>query len=174
MNTGDKGSGIQGNLQVAVGTWNAATTNLANNASASCTAGGIWIPDGALITKAYYFVQTTFADGNDDSQQLSLGYTGALAAFVASIAISATGTNGVAAGQWDAGIHGTLVGMGANLGADAAHDSALEVIALNAATMIHLTATKELLLTTADDSSEVVEVGKLSCWVEYVQTDDYS
>tara|TARA_R110002012_G_scaffold7040_5_gene33335 strand:+ start:5946 stop:6464 length:519 start_codon:yes stop_codon:yes gene_type:complete len=172
MNTGSKGGGIQSGLKAAVGTWNAATTNLANNASASCTAGEIWVPDGALITKAYYFVQTTFADGNDDSQTLALGYTGATGAFVAAIAISATGTNGVSSGQWDAGIHGTLVGMGANLGADAAHDSALEVIALNAATMIHLTATKELLLTTADD--EAVEVGKLSLWVEYVQTGDYS
>ena len=172
MNTGDNGGGIQLGLKHAVGTWDASITNLANNASASCTAGEIWLPDGALLTKAYYFVQTTFADGNDDSAALSLGYTDSTAAFVASLAISATGTNGVASGQWDAGIHGTLVGMGANLGADAAHDSALEVIALNAATMIHLTAAKQLLLTTSDD--EAVEVGKLSLWVEYVQTGDYS
>ena len=166
MNTGSKGGGIQSGLKSAVGTWNAATTNLANNASASCTAGEIWVPDGALITKAYYFVQTTFADGNDDSQTLALGYTGATGAFVAAIAIN-NSTN-----VWDAGAHGTLVGMGAALGADAAHDTALEVIALNAATMIHLTADKELLLTTADD--EAVEVGKLSLFVHYVQTKDYS
>jgi hypothetical protein len=158
--------------QVAVGVWDASVTNLANNASASCTNGSVWIPEGALITKAYYYVTTTFADGNDDSQTLALGYTGATGAFTAAIAISATGTNGVAAGQWDEGIHGTLVGMGANLGADAAHDSALEVIALNAATMIALTADKELLLTTADD--EAVEVGKLTLYVEYVQTGDLS
>jgi len=170
MNQGN--NPLYGGSRMAIGTWDAGTTTLANNASASCTAGSIWLPDGALITQAYYFVQTTLADGGDDSAGLALGYTGATAAFVANIAISATGTNGVAAGQWDAGIHGTLVGMGANLGADAAHDSALEVIALNAATMIHLTADKELLLTTADD--EAVEVGKLSLWVEYVQTGDYS
>ena len=160
------------NKYVARATWNAATTNLANNASASATAGSVWIPEGALITKAYYHVKTTFADGNDDSQTLALGYTGATGAFTAAIAISATGTNGVAAGQWDAGIHGTLVGMGANLGADSAHDSALEVIALNAATMIALTADKELLLTTADD--EAVEVGELTLFVHYVQTGDIS
>ena len=160
------------NKYVARATWNAATTNLANNASASATAGSVWIPEGALITKAYYFVTTTFADGNDDSQTLALGYTGATGAFVAAIAISATGTNGVAAGQWDAGIHGTLVGMGATLGADAAHDTALEVIALNAATSIATTTNVELLLTTADD--EAVEVGKLDLYVEYVLTGDLS
>ena len=160
------------NKYVARATWNAATTNLANDASASATAGSVWIPEGALITKAYYHVHTTFADGNDDSQTLALGYTGATGAFVAAIAISATGTNGVAGGQWDAGIHGTLVGMGANLGADSARDSALEVIALNAATSIATTANVELLLTTADD--EAVEVGKLDLYVEYVLTGDLS
>jgi hypothetical protein len=126
----------------------------------------VWIPEGALITKAYYYVETTFADGNDDSAQLALGYTGATGAFVAAIAISAGGN------VWDAGARGTLVGMGANLGADAAHDSALEVIALNAATMVAITADKELLLTTNDD--EAVEVGKLTLYVEYVQTGDLS
>jgi hypothetical protein len=152
--------------QVAVGVWDASVTNLANNASASCTNGSVWIPEGALITKAYYYVETTFADGNDDSAQLALGYTGATGAFVAAIAISAGGN------VWDAGARGTLVGMGANLGADAAHDSALEVIALNAATMVAITADKELLLTTNDD--EAVEVGKLTLYVEYVQTGDLS
>ena len=154
------GKDLNRNEFVAKATWNAATTNLANNASASATSGSVWIPEGALITKAYYHVKTTFADGNDDSQTLALGYTGA------------TGTNGVAAGQWDAGIHGTLVGMGANLGADSAHDSALEVIALNAATMIAVTTDVELLLTTADD--EAVEVGELTLFVHYVQTGDLS
>lgn len=166
------GKDLNRNEFVATATWNATTTNLANNASASATSGSVWIPEGALITKAYYHVKTTFADGGDDSQTLALGYTGATGAFVAAIAISATGTNGVASGQWDAGIHGTLVGMGANLGADAAHDSALEVIALNAATMIAVTTDVELLLTTADD--EAVETGELTLFVHYVQTGDLS
>ena len=131
------------NKYCARATWNAATTNLANNASASATSGSVWIPEGALMTNAYYFVTTTFADGNDDSQTLALGYTGATGAFVAAIAISATGTNGVASGQWDAGIHGTLL-TAPDLGADAAHDSALEVIALYAPLMIATTANVEL------------------------------
>ena len=154
------------NNLVQSATWDAGTTTLANNASASATAGSIYLPDGALITKAFYFVQTTFADGGDDSQTLALGYTGATGAFVAAIAIS-DATN-----VWDAGAHGTLVGMGAALGADAAHDTALEVIALNAGTFIHLTADKELLLTTADD--EAVEAGKLTLYCNYVQTNDFA
>ena len=169
MNQGN--NPLYGGSKIVIGTWNAASRTWANNASASCidelgNAKSIWVPDGALITKAYYHVATTCADGNDDSQTLALGYTGATGAFVAAIAIN-NSTN-----VWDAGAHGTLVGMGAALGADAAHDTALEVIALNAATMIHLTADKELLLTTADD--EAVDVGKLSLFVHYVQTKDYS
>ena len=59
------------NKYVAVGQWDASVTNLANNASASCTTGSVFIPEGALITNAYYYVETTFADGNDDSQTLA-------------------------------------------------------------------------------------------------------
>ena len=162
------------NKYVARATWDASVTTIAASGSQGPSDGvSVWIPEGALITNAYYFVTTTFTDDDaGDSSTLALGYTGATGAFVAAIAISATGTNGVAAGQWDAGIHGTLVGMGANLGADSAHDSALEVIALNAATGVATTANVELLLTTADD--EAVEVGKLDLYVEYVLTGDLS
>ena len=158
--------------KVAVCVWDGSKRTLTNNASNSAidpvsgAVKSLYLPDGALITKAYYHVATTFTDAGDDSSQIALGYTGATGAFVASIAIS-DGTN-----VWDAGAHGTLVGMGANLGADAAHDSALEVIALNAATMIHLTAQKEILLTTSDDTA--ISTGKLTLYVHYVQTGDFS
>ena len=79
------GKDLNRNEFVATATWNAATTNLANNASASATSGSVWIPEGALITKAYYHVKTTFADGGDDSQTLALGYTGATGAFVRAV-----------------------------------------------------------------------------------------
>ena len=176
------------NKFVAKAHWNFSTTNAAGSAeSISAHNGPIMIPDGALITKAYYHVGTTLSDNGDDSTQISLGYTGALAAFQAEIAISdgtagtlnsdisgGTGTNGVAAGQWDTGIHGTLVGMGANLGADAAHDSALEVIALNTATMIHSTADVELLLTVGSTGVHTLNEGNLTLFVEYVLTEDLS
>ena len=158
--------------KVAVAVWDGSKRTLANNASASCidpvsgASKPLYLPDGALITKAYYHVATTFTDAGNDSSAIALGYTGATGAFVASVAISGS-TN-----VWDAGAHGTLVGMGANLGADAAHDSALEVIALNAATMIHLTDNKEILLTTSDDTA--ISTGKLTLYVHYVQTGDFS
>ena len=153
------------NKYVAIGQWDASVTNLANNASASCTTGSVFIPEGALITNAYYYVETTFADGNDDSAQLSLGYTGTTGAFVASIAIS-DGTN-----VWDAGAHATLIESPV-LGADAAHNDAVEVKNLRSASFKHVTANSELLLTTNDD--EAVETGKLTLYVEYVLTGDLS
>ena len=163
------------NKYVAKAHWNFATTNGSGAAETiSAHNGPIMIPDGAVITKAYYHVGTTVSDNDDDSTQISLGYTDAAAAFVAEIAISATGTNGVASGQYDAGVHGTLVGMGANLGADAAHDSALEVIALNAATMAHPAADVELILTVGSTGVHTLDAGNLTLFVEYVLTGDLS
>ena len=163
------------NKYVAKAHWNFATTNGSGAAETiSAHNGPIMIPDGAVITKAYYHVGTTVSDNGDDSTQFSLGYTGAVAAFVAEIAISATGTNGVAAGQYDAGVHGTLVGMGANLGADSAHDSALEVIALNAATMAHSATDVELLVTVGNTGVHTLNAGNLTLFVEYVLTGDLS
>lgn len=154
------------NKFVAKATWDIGVsgTLTAGAASHSASSGSVYIPDGALITKAYYHVETTVGDDGDDSTTLALGYTGATGAFVAAIAISD------ASNVYDAGSHGTLVGMGAALGADAAHDTALEVIALNAATMIALTDRKELLLTKANDHA--IDAGKLHLFVEYVQTGD--
>ena len=39
------------NKYVAIGQWDASVTTLANNASASCTTGSVFIPEGALLTK---------------------------------------------------------------------------------------------------------------------------
>ena len=139
------------NKYVAVGQWDASVTNLANNASASCTTGSVFIPEGALLTKAYYYVETTFADGNDDSAELALGITGSTGAFVASIAINAAGTNGVAEEGDNA-------------------ETQLENAKNLATSMLHITANSELLLTTNDD--EAVETGKLTLYVEYVLTGD--
>ena len=163
------------NKYVAKAHWNFATTNGSGAAETiSAHNGPIMIPDGAVITKAYYHVATTVEDSGDDSTQISLGYTGAVAAFVAEIAISATGTNGIAAGQYDAGVHGTLVGMGAALGDDADHNTALEVIALNAATMAHSATDVELLVTVGSTGVHTLDAGNLTLFVEYVLTGDLS
>jgi len=161
------------NKYVAKAHWNFATRSGSGGAeSISAHNGPISIPEGAVITKAYYQVGTTISDNGDDSTIISIGYTGAVAAFSAALLISGTGVNGVAAGNFDAGVHGTLVGMGAALGADSAHDTALEVIALNAATMAHTAVDVELFLTVGASNVHTLNAGNLTLFVEYVQSGD--
>lgn len=118
---------------------------------------GVYIPDNAVITKAWYDVITTFTDGDDDSATIALHVQGAND-MVAAIAISN------ASNVFDAGIHGTLLGSPA-LGADAAHDTAIEVAALQAATMLKTTDEREL---TATVAGAAVTAGKMIIYVEYV------
>ena len=150
-------------------------TNATYGANTTTAGGGqtgkVIIPEGALLTNAYYYVETTVSDDGDDSTGLSLGYTGATAAFVANIAISATGTNGVAGGQWDAGVRQTLIGAPHDEeGADA--ETQLENSHNIALGMTAITSDVELLLTLANDHA--VDAGKFTLYVEYVQTGDLS
>ena len=162
------------NKYCARATWDASVTTIAASGSQGPSNGvSVWIPEGALITNAYYFVTTTFADDDaGDSATLALGYTGATGAFVAAIAVSATGTNGVDAGQWDAGIHGTLVGFAGGLESGADAETALETIGIKAKTLKATTANVELLLTEGGERTFIV--GKLDLYVEYVLTGDLS
>jgi hypothetical protein len=161
------------NKYVAKASWDFATTNGSGGAeSISAHNGPIFIPEGALITKAYYFVDTTVADNGDDSTIISIGYTGAVAAFSAALLISGTGVNGVAGGNFDAGIHGTLVGFAGGVEAGADAETALENIASKAATLIHTDADVELLLTVGASNVHTLNAGKLTLYVEYVQTGD--
>ena len=161
------------NKYCARATWDASTQTITNGGSMSPNAGSVWIPEGALITNAYYYVTTTFVDDDaGDSATLALGYTGATGAFVAAIAVSATGTNGVASGQWDAGVHGTLVGFAGGLDEGDDAGTALENIASKAVTLDATTANVELLLTEGGERTFVV--GKLDLYVEYVLTGDLS
>jgi len=161
------------NKYVARASWDFATTNGSGGAeSISAHSGSIFIPEGALITNAYYFVDTTISDNGDDSTIISIGYTGAVAAFSAALLISGTGVNGVAAGNFDAGVHGTLVGFagGAETGDD--NQTALVTIATKAATLIHTAADVELLLTVGASNVHTLNAGKMTLFVEYVQTGD--
>ena len=161
------------NKYCARATWDASTQTITNGGSMSPNSGSVWIPEGALITNAYYFVTTTFTDDDGgDSATLALGYTGATGAFVAAIAVSATGTNGVASGQWDAGIHGTLTGFAGGLDEGDDAGTALENIASKAVTLDATTANVELLLTEGGERTFIV--GKLDLYVEYVLTGDLS
>ena len=162
------------NKYCARATWDASVTTIATSGSQGPSDGvSVWIPEGALITNAYYYVTTTFVDDDaGDSATLALGYTGATGAFVAAIAVSATGTNGIAGGQWDAGTHGTLVGFAGGLDEGDDAGTALENIASKAVTLVPTTTNVELLLTEGGERTFIV--GKLDLYVEYVLTGDLS
>lgn len=121
---------------------------------------GVFLPAKAIITDAWIDVVTTFADGVSDAATIAASVESA-GDLVAAIAISD------ASNVWDAGIHGTKV-TAPNLGADAAHDSQLEVVALTAATKIKTTAVREITMTTA---GVILTAGKANVFVEYVISD---
>jgi hypothetical protein len=122
---------------------------------------GVYIPDDAIILRAWYDVVTAFTS-DDNSATIKLGLvTQNDACFVAAIAISDAST------PWDAGVHGTLIGAPV-LGAESAHDTALEVAALLAAVTLKTTAERELVLTSA---TQTLTAGKLNLFVEYVISD---
>ena len=153
------------NKYCARATWDASTQTITSGGSMSPNAGSVWIPEGALIVNAYYFVTTTFTDDDGgDSATLALGYTGATGAFVAAVAVS--GTND----PWDAGAHGTLTGFASGVESGDNAETALENQASKAATLVPTTANVELLLTEGGERTFVV--GKLDLYVEYVLTGD--
>lgn len=118
---------------------------------------GVYIPDNAIITKAWYDVITTFTSPTSDAATIALHVQGAGDLVAANDIADSTA-------PYDAGLHGTLLGYPA-FGADAAHDTALEVAALFAGSMLKTTAEREL---TATVAVEALTAGKLILFVEYV------
>ena len=150
-------------------------TNLTGGSAADCllvknafgvVKSGVMLPANAVITNCVIDVDTTFQSldtigGNVDAATIGLGI-GTVSAgtedLVVGIAISD------ASNRWDAGIHATLAGM-PNFGADAAHDSALEVSALFAGSYINLSADSELIMNIGVDP---LTAGKMSVYIEYI------
>jgi hypothetical protein len=119
---------------------------------------GVYIPDNAIITRAWVDVVTTFADGASDSATIALSVQGA-GDLVAAIAISN------ASNVWDAGVRGTKVG------AFALDGNALTQVAMaaaGAATLIKTTAVREI---TATVATAALTAGKLNVFVEYLISD---
>lgn len=121
---------------------------------------GVYLPAKAVITRAWIDIVETFVSAGADAGTIAL-HAQSAGDLVAAIAISDTSN------VWDAGIRGSKVGF-PNLGADAAHDSALEVAALYAGTMLKTTAIRELVATVA---GQVLTAGKANIFVEYVISD---
>lgn len=124
---------------------------------------GLIIPDNAVVTNCYLDIETTLKSwdgawgaGNEDAATLALSLQGAND-LVSAITI-ATGT------IWDAGQHGTLVGTPI-LGAEASHDTAIELAALNATSHLKLTADREL---TATIGVDAISQGKMDIYIEYL------
>jgi len=124
---------------------------------------GLVVPTGAIVTSVYVDVTTTLKSwdgawgaGNEDAGTVAISLLGANDV-ISAIAIS-DGTK-----VWDAGLHGSILGSPV-LGADAAHDTAVEVAALNAAAFLKMTSDAELTVTIAVDP---ISQGAMDIYVEY-------
>lgn len=118
---------------------------------------GVYIPNKAIVLRAWVDVITTFTSAGADAGTIAVQLNTA-DDVIAAVAISAAGD------VWDAGIHGSKIGF-PNLGADAAHDSAVEVAALFAGSYVKMTAEREI---TAVVATQALTAGKAAIYVEYV------
>lgn len=115
---------------------------------------GVYLPTKAIITEAFVDVATTFTSATDAATiALKVQSTGDL---VAALAISD------ASNIWDAGLHGSVAGSYAE--ATVAGDTAILDAARKAASMIKLTAEREIIATVA---VEALTAGKAAIFVEY-------
>ena len=148
--------------KIAVATFDTAgnDSSAVSNKTVAAHGLGVYLPDNAIVTRAWYDVVTTFTSASSDAGTIALMVQGAND-LVNAIAIS-DGSN-----VFDAGAHGCLP-LAPNLGNDAAHDTALKVIALFSALQIKLTAEREL---TATVATQALTAGKLVLYVEYVLSD---
>ena len=118
---------------------------------------GVYIPDNAIIRRAWYDVITTFTTASADAGTLALHVQAANDIVVADDVADALN-------PWDAGLHATIIGSPV-LGAATVHDTALELAVLEAAAMLKMTAEREL---TATIAVQAFLTGKLVLYVEYV------
>jgi len=147
---------VNGNVvpEIAVATFDP-SANAAQRATAAHGLG-VYLPAKAVITRVVIDVVTTFTSA-DDSATIAL-HAQSANDIVSAIAIS-DATN-----VWDAGLRGSKIGF-PNFGADAAHDSAVEVAALFAGSMLKVTAEREI---TATVAVQALTAGKANIIVEYV------
>lgn len=147
--------------ELAVAVFDTGSTDSAGVANTTIAAHGLglYLPINAIITNVIVDVVTTFTSATDAA-------TIALKAQSANDIVSALAISD-ATNIWDAGIHGSKVGYPA-FANDAAEDTAVEVAALFAGTMLKLTAAREL---TATVAVEALTAGKANIFVEYVISD---
>lgn len=151
-------SGI-GMAKMATVVFDTAKTDSAgvSNKTAAAHGTGVFIPPGAIVTRAFYEVVTAFTS----------------AASTATIALKVTGTGDLVAGiaindastPWAAGLHGCLPNAYAE--ATVAGDTAILDAARQAASWLGpMSAEKEI---TATVGVQALTAGKLILYVEFVQ-----
>lgn len=146
-------------VQVVFDTAGTDSAGVANTTIAAHPSGVI-IPDNAIITNAFYEVNTLFTSAGADAGTIGIGVEGVGAGtedLVVAIAISAAGD------IWDAGIHSTLAGSYAM--ADASHETAVQDAGLKAASYVKITGNEEV---TFNVAGQVLTAGKLTLYIEYV------
>jgi hypothetical protein len=119
---------------------------------------GVFIPAKAVITRVLVDVVTTFTSAGADAGTIALHVQNAND-ITAAIAISD------ASNVWDAGVHGTIVGMPA---LDGNARSAIAGGAAEAGAMIKTTAEREI---TATVATQALTAGKCNVYVEYFISD---
>lgn len=149
-------AGGNGNVQLAIATFDPTATAASRTIAAHTL--GITIPAKAVILGGFIDVITTFTSATD-AGTIALSVEGA-GDVLAAIAIS-DATN-----MWDAGVHGGKPGF-PNLGADAAHDSQVEVAALFAGSYVKTSVDR---LVTATVAVEALTAGKALVFLWYVQS----
>lgn len=118
---------------------------------------GVYLPDNAIITRVWVDVVTTFTSATDAG-------TIALKAQSANDLVSAIAISD-ASNVWDAGQHGAIPN---NFALDGNALTQIAMGAARAATLIKLTAEREL---TATVAVEALTAGKAVIYVEYVISD---
>ena len=150
--------------KVAVATFDTAANDSSgvSNKTAAAHGLGVYLPDNAIVIRAWYDVVNTFTTA-DDSGTIALKVQSA-DDLVAAIAISAADP-----GVYDAGMHGTLT-AGTTTLTEATPNTRTQIVhaADVAAGLIKLTAEREL---TATVAVQALTAGKLVLYVEYVISD---
>lgn len=133
--------------------WNGTDSSGVANSTTAAHGLDVRIPSGAIIEKAFYIVNTTFAS-ETDAATIALHVEGA-GDLKAAIAISDT-TN-----VWDAGKRGCLPG---NYALDGNALTAIAMAQAKASSYIATTAEREI---TATVAVETLTAGELTLYVDY-------
>ena len=144
------------NTQWAKAVFDTAATDSAGVANTTIASHGlgVYLPSGAVITRAFYMVDTTFTSAGADAGTIALTVNAA-GDLKAAIAISD------ASNVWDAGLHGCLPSAYA---LDGNALTAIAMAAAQAASFVTTTAKREI---TATVATQVLTAGKLTLFVEY-------